>query len=116
MIYVDKRIDKSVTFSGGTNRNLNINTGDGDTKQNITYTETNSDLDSLFSNFIEEIQKLSPPNEVEDAIDHAEKLKTAIESGDQSRAKKLFGWLPTVVQASSTAVEVLNLISKLPLS
>lgn len=109
---MDNRTDNSVTFSGGTQKNINVNTGDGDIKQTLTNTKSNtSDLEVLFEKFLSEIPKLSPADEVEDALDNAGKLKSAIENEDKPRAEKLFGWLPTAVQASSTAIEVFKLFA-----
>ncbi|MBG9550020.1 hypothetical protein [Cytobacillus firmus] len=107
---MDNRIDKSVSFSGGTQKNINVNTGNGEISQNVSSSESsNGDLDALFDKLLAEIPKLSPADEVEDALDNAEKLKSAVESEDKPRAKKLFGWLPTAVQASSTAMDIFKL-------
>ncbi|MEK4825108.1 hypothetical protein NSS71_11165 [Niallia sp. FSL W8-0951] len=107
--------NRSVNISGGTNKNLNITTGDGESHQTINNYENgkdNEELDVLINKLIEEIKK-GPQEEVEDAMENAEKLRTVIENGDQSRAKRIFGWLPSVVQASTAALELIKLINEM---
>lgn len=82
--------------------------------QNVSNTVGGSDneqLEELFSKFLSDVKKFSHQDEVEDALDNANKLKAAVEADDKPRAKKIFGWLPTAVQATSTAVEILKLFS-----
>lgn len=109
---MDNRVDRSVTISSGNNTNVIVNTGDGDTTQTNTYTASNNDnLEKLVNQLIDHINKLSPADEVEDAVDNANKIKKAIESGDQSRAKKIFEWLPSAVKTSSAVVDLIGKIT-----
>lgn len=87
----------------------NVVIGEHQTVTNTVNGTGNEKLEELFAKLISDIKQLSPQDEVEDALDNANKIKAAVEADDQSRAKKLFGWLPTAVQASATALEIFKL-------
>ena len=109
VIYMDNR---SVNFSGGTNKNINVNTGDGEIQQIVNSSESGSaDLELLINKLVDDIKNLSPNDEIDDALDNADKIKSAIENGDQTRARKLFGWLPNAVQTATSAVELIAKIN-----
>lgn len=107
---MEKRTIQGSFNNGKFGDNINVQ-GDNVKQQKVTKTSDNDDkIEALFDTLIAEIKTLSPEDEIEDALDNAEKIKAAIESDDQPRAKKIFNWLPTAVQASATAVEIFKLI------
>lgn len=64
----------------------------------------------------EDLQKFIRENvseDIEDSVDNASKLQKAVEEKQKSRAKKIFSWLPLVVQASSVGLQINGIIEKL---
>ncbi|MBN6890055.1 hypothetical protein ACUXCC_005572 [Cytobacillus horneckiae] len=106
--------NRSVTFSGGNQSNINVNMGDGENRLSNVSTKNDKGIDSLFDTLFEEISKLNEEHEVQDALDNAKKMKDALEKEDIPRAKKIFNWLPTGIQASNIAIEISKLFQSNP--
>ncbi|OQP16176.1 hypothetical protein B1693_09785 [Geobacillus zalihae] len=103
--YMDNR---SISIQNSTLNNTNLSSGDGNSQSVVT---NNPAVEDLFKQLVNVIEKESPEDEKADALENAAKLQEAVNKNDKTRAKRIFNWLPTVVQASSVGVEILKLIN-----
>lgn len=107
LIYMDKRINVVGSNLSGTN----INSGEN-VSQTIVNNAIASEHEELFEKLVGEIKSLSiDEDEKQDAIENTEKVKDAIAKGNTERAKKLFGWLPTLIQSSSVGLKLYEIIT-----
>lgn len=106
-MYIDKRSIEVGDINGGNN---NFNTGDNVEQSIKVITKNESDL---FKQLLEQINQIQDENEKQDAKDNANKLQTAIEQKDKSRAERLFGWLPQAIQTCQAAVGIAEQIQNL---
>lgn len=104
-VYLDNR---SISIQNSTLNNTNLSSGDGNSQSVVT---NNPAAEDLFKQLVNVIEKESPEDEKADALENAAKLQEAVNKNDKTRAKRIFSWLPTVVQASSVGVEILKLIN-----
>ncbi|MCU5046999.1 MULTISPECIES: hypothetical protein [Bacillus cereus group] len=103
-------MDKSIKLGNVNGGTFNLNTGDS-ANQSISIVPVKDN--ELFKELLGEINKLKDEEEKQDAIDNAKKLQSAIESGNKSRAEKIFEWLPQVVQTCQAALGIAQQIQSL---
>lgn len=107
-VYMDNRSINLGSISG--NNTVTLNTGDH-VKQEVKVAQ--GETSDVFQQLIEEIQKIQDPEEKQDTVENVQKLQESVAKGNKSRAQKIFGWLPEIIQTSKAALEVYAQIEKL---
>lgn len=108
-VYVHNE-DKSINIQGNnTFEGSLINTGDG-SEQTVNYNKSEPEWLISLKN---EIEKIIDQNDKEDALENATKIKSAIDQEKPERARKIFGWLPQLIQTSAAGAQLLQVISTL---
>lgn len=102
----NKRVISGNTFSGTIGDNVNFQ-GDHVSQ---TKTVTEGVHADAFQALIKEINKLSDPDEKQDALDNTAKLQDAVASNNLDRAKKLFGWIPEAIRTTSAGMTIAKLL------
>jgi hypothetical protein len=88
------------TFNNSDVRNANFQ------GENTNQTYTEGITDEFLKTLLSEINKIPDSDEKNDAVENAKKLKDALDKGDIERGKKIFGWLPTVVQSAASVITI----------
>lgn len=95
---------EGVSFDGAT---LNgITNFQSDNNIQTYQTGLDSHTEDLFAELIKEINRISDPDDRQDNLEDARKIKEAIASDNKERAAKFFGRLGKAIQISSAGVSL----------
>ncbi|WKA57144.1 hypothetical protein QWY16_11595 [Planococcus shenhongbingii] len=100
---MDNRQDIKDSFNNSTYGNLNVK-GDNVKQQNINI--RNKDQEKAFLELFDYINSLEDESKKVQAHYNAEELKLAIEEGNDTKAKKLFGFLQSSLGNISALITI----------
>ncbi|WP_456280107.1 hypothetical protein M1D98_06265 [Bacillus sp. K7] len=103
--------NRSINISNSSITNSPFNTGDN-ASQTVNV-EGDDQNQLLFKQLVDSLNAIADEDERKDAEDNIMKLQSAVNKGDRTRAKKIFGWLPTAVTGTSVALQIYKIIESL---
>ncbi|UJA34263.1 hypothetical protein [Bacillus velezensis] len=104
--------NRSININNSSLTNSPFNTGDN-ASQTVNAEGIQDENQLLFNQLIESLKAIPDEEERTDAEENTRKLQDAVNKGNKSRAKRIFGWLPTTVTGTSVALQIYKIIESL---